>query len=167
MANQTFLKGHMTYKEALANSGVGAQALKPGMLLQLNSDGTVQAHGTAGGNAQARFAMENELMGQGLSGSNYAGVPVGYSANDTVLFFVASKGSELQALVAVGAAAIVIGDLLESNGDGGLRKHTNQSVSEAGSGTDTIVSNPVVGVALQAVNNSSGSSQVPIKIEVM
>lgn len=103
------LKGEGLYKEASAGG-----AITPGHLIDRNSAGAFVVHATAGGNALPMFAMENELAGDEIT--------VAYASGDRVVAVIPERGAEVYALLPAAAAAVVIGDLLESNGDGTLRK---------------------------------------------
>jgi len=109
------LKGQAQGKrrEAVANA-----AITPGHLCEYMSTGNVRKHATAGGEAYPLFAAENEVFG-GEIGTDYV-------AEERALLWHATQGDEINALVAAAAVAVVIGDRLESAGDGTLRKFTAQ-----------------------------------------
>jgi len=139
--NTVILKGDPVLKEGIAEG-----AITPGHLVERDAtDGDIQVHGTAGGNAAAQFAIEHGAIGNGVDDA--------YSAADQVLFAHCRPVDEVNALVAAGAAAIAIGDYLESAGDGTLQKHTPQAVDEGGAATFTSYLNAIVGRALEAVDN--------------
>lgn len=144
-----FLKGQDLGKrrEALANA-----ALKPGYLLEYMSTGKVRKHATAAGNAYPLFAAENELFGDGID--------TAYAADDNVLMWHATSGDEINALVAAAAGAIVIGDRLESAGDGTLRKHAAAAPAAANV-------NGAVAIAMEAVDNSGGGSEARIRVMIL
>ncbi len=108
MPNRIKFKGGALRKEAIA-----VATITPGYLVELATATTVQKHSVAGGTAQAAFAVENEVVGNGID--------VDYAANDTVLYDVMEKGAEVYALLAAAAVAIPFGGTLESAGDGTLR----------------------------------------------
>ena len=103
------LKGRGIRDEALA-----AGTITPGYLIQRDSDDKVVAHSSAAGIAQKLFAVENELVGSDID--------VDYLSGDTTLFEHVQRGGMVNALVPASSPAIVIGDQLESAGDGTLRK---------------------------------------------
>jgi len=111
MSNAIILKGNGIRKERIANA-----AITPGMLVELMSTNKVRKHASAGAYAQSAYAVENEVVGDDID--------VDYAAADNVLYNVMERGAEINALVAAAAAALVIGDKLESAGDGTLRKLT-------------------------------------------
>lgn len=135
-------------KEAFAQA-----AITPGDLIELVGDDNVQKHSVAAGNAQKAFAVENEVVGKGID--------TDYAINDTVLYGVFARGTEVYARVAAGAPAIVRGAILESAGDGTLRA---QVVAAA---TSQAQRESAVAVALQTVDNSGGGAAVRIKAELL
>lgn len=110
------LKGNPIRDEALAGG-----AITPGHLLMRNSSDQFVVHNNAGGPAVPIFAAENEVFGGDIDDA--------YASSDNVLAWRPSRGDEIYALVPASAAAIVVGDRLESNGDGTLRKASDASVS--------------------------------------
>lgn len=148
MSKTIVLDGYVTRKEATA-----AAALSPGHLIKLNTAGKVLKHATAGGTLSPSFAVEYEY--------DTSDIATAYATGDRVRYVVATTGARIKGKLAASAAAIVIGDYLESAGDGTLRKVS----------TDTATSqderNSVRFQAVEAVNNSSGSSEVFIKVEVI
>ncbi len=132
---------------------VAAAAITPGHLLERDVAGKAAVHSNAGKRAIAMFAFENELFGKGIDDA--------YAANDQVLIECPPRGAEVFALVAASAAAIVIGDFLESAGDGTLRITTTDAA------TDDTQRNSIIGVAIEAVDNSGGGSPARIKVELL
>ena len=118
-----------------------AAAITPGMLVELTSAGKVQAHSTAGGNAQRMFAFEDELQGKGINDA--------YATDDKVQVWVCRPGDQVYAILPDGQN-IAVGDLLESAGDGMLQAH-----SPASEGLE--FPEGVIGVALEAVDLSDSS----------
>ena len=108
MANTIDLNGSALNKELDA-----AGAITPGHLIERDGSGTVVVHSTAAARAAAMFARENDLLG--------ADITVAYASGDRVQMLMFPKGGEVNALVAASATAIVVGDFLESAGDGTLR----------------------------------------------
>lgn len=126
-------------------------AITPGMLVELTSAGQVQAHSSAGQNVlPPMFACEDELQGNGIR-TNYA-------ATDKVQVWVPGKGDIALGILADGEN-VAVGDPLESNGDGKLKKHVAdvESFESAEAGSITVYPNQVVGVALQAIDVSDSS----------
>jgi hypothetical protein len=148
MAVKTILiKGSAVRKE-----GIAGGTITPGHLVHRNSSNQFVVHPTAAATAMRAFAMENEVVGGDINDT--------YAANDTILVAYPAPGSEVYALVPASAAAIVIGDTLESAGNGMLRKATTDAA------TDDTQRNSSIGKALEAVDNSGGGSPARIKIEV-
>lgn len=175
------LKGKFSYRQGKANA-----AITPGMLIEQMSSGNLRAHATAGGVKPAPyFAREEEYVGSGID--------TAYAANDSLPYVVAHPGAQVYAIVAAGADAIVIGDLLESDGTGGVRKCAAYLTDNSGGTANTTIQavggtyteaevenniadlaaavnrlNPgAVGRAVQAVDNSGGGSATRIKMEVL
>lgn len=122
-----------------------AGAITPGMLIEFDSNGKVQAHNSAGENALKMFALEDELQGNGISDA--------YAADDQVNCWIPGRGDIVNALLSNGED-VSIGDFLESDGAGRLQKHNPSSeVSEYPEG--------VVGIALEAVDMSGSSGEDP------
>jgi hypothetical protein len=128
----------------IRREGKAAAAITPGHLVTFNSSGLVIKHATAGGAAPKWFAYENELFGGGIDDA--------YAANDQVLIECVPTGGEVYGLVAAAAVAIVIGDLLESDGAGGFRK---------------LASGVPLGVATEAVNNSGGGTPARLRVAIL
>lgn len=127
--------------------------IQPGYLVALAADGDVDAHGTAAGNAQKMFALENELVGNGID--------VAYAAGERVKCWCPAPGSEVLAVLAASAAVIVIGDFLESDGDGTLRILTSAAATTEGSRAS------VIAQAIEAVDNSGGGGEVFIQVSIL
>ena len=130
-------------KERLAT----AAAIKPGMLLQLNTADTVQAHATAGGTAIAWFATEDENQGGSVS-TDYAVsvlIRIGHFASGGMVVCRIANGQ-----------TIIKGSFLESAGTGYMRiKSTFDSAS------DIAQPNSVILMALEAVDMSGSSGEDP------
>lgn len=147
MPNTIILLGQGCRKEGIASS-----AITPGHLVAFGGANDLQVHSTAAGNARKAFAVENDLIGNGIDDA--------YAAGDQVQYNVFRPGDEVYALVADGAPAISKNDALESAGDGTLRKIT------PGSSATSARIDGIIGYALEAVDNSGGSSAARIRIEV-
>lgn len=137
--NTIWLKGEReAYQEARA-----AGAVKPGHCVELIAAGTVQVVGTAGKDTSFAIAVEDALQGLTIND--------GYSTGDLVRYVVCESGVEVQARLAAGATAVVIGDILTFSNDGTLKKATTEKV---------------VAIAQQAVDNSGGGSEAFIGVMV-
>jgi len=126
-----------------------AVAITPGMVIELTSGGTVQAHSTAGGNLLHMFALEDELQGNGIDDN--------YAASTKIQCWVPVRGEEVYAILADGET-VVIGDFLESNGAGFLQKHDPDEYDTDDS-IGGINTNQIVGIALEAVDLSGSSGE--------
>jgi len=140
-------KGEVNHFEASADA-----ALSPGHLLEVTATG-VTKHSVAAGTASPAFAREDDIIGDAAT--------VQYAAGDNVLYIVPNRGSEIYARVAAGAAAIAIGDYVESAGDGTVQ------VQGASASTSQAQRQSVVGIALEAVDNSGGATEVFIKLRAL
>lgn len=133
-------------KEALADGS----GIYPGYLLQHSSTaGDVQVHGTANGNAQRMFAIEDDLQGVEIG--------TAYTDNTRVLYKVFQRGNEVYAMLAA-SQSIAIGDLLVSAGDGTLQEDTASSAGVVE------YAESIVGVALEAVTTTSAVARCRIEI---
>ena len=179
----------------IRKEGIASVAITPGYLLERITT-TIRPHTTAGADAAPLFAVENDIVGDGID--------VDYEVNDTTLFGVMPAGAEVFALLPASAAAIVVGDLLESNGDGTLRivaaiadlggtltgtiddtlgdvtfdstwsnaqsDEIDKNIKELQAKINALLpaANPrPLAVALEAVDNSGGGTEVRIKVEVL
>lgn len=130
--NKTILlKGDPLRKEREANAGI-----TPGDLIEVMSTGKVREHATAGGNAQRAFAIEDDLQGKEIGDA--------YVATDRVQYLVCRRGDEIMARLKA-SQNVVIGDFLESAGDGTLQKHVVES-------SGAIYVEQIVGIVLEASN---------------
>jgi hypothetical protein len=121
------------------------EAITPGHLIVYNGTTGWIKHATAAGPViPVQIALEREEMGKDIDQA--------YAINDTVKACVPYSGCRFNGLVAAAAPAIVKGDLLESAGNGTVRKVTT--------GADL----DIVGVALESVDNSAGGTAVRIRV---
>ena len=142
------LKGDGLFKEALAGG-----AITPGHLIVRNSSNAFVVGPAATKNAYPMFALEDEAQGKDITDA--------YASGEIVNAVIPQTGSEIYALVAASAGAIVIGDELESAGDGTVRKAATTAVAQ-----DNI--RRIVARAIEAVDNSANAvSAVRIKIEIV
>lgn len=155
MADTIVLKstGSERYDDAVADA-----TITPGDLLNITATGVIR-HATAAGNAVPIFAVNASDQNKGIDDN--------YSAADMARFVIAQRGTVVNARVAASAAAIALGDYLESAGNGTVRKHTAQAINESGSATVNIQANSVVAIATEAVDNSGGGTAVRIKALVL
>lgn len=126
-------------------------AFTPGHLL-MNVAAGFQKHNTAATNAQKIFAMENL--------ADAGDIDRAYVANEIARGGYAQRGDKVYAWIPAAAAAIVVGDALESNGDGTLRKAATDTA------TDTTQRDSIVAYAAEAKDNSGGGSAVRLIVEV-
>jgi hypothetical protein len=129
---------------------VAAAAIIPGMLIELIAAGTVQAHSSAGGPVLPMFALEDELQGNG--------VDTAYAADAPVQCWIPGRGDQAYALLD-DAEKVVIGDKLESGGNGFLQKWVADVADSQES--DNIQQSQIVAIALEAVDLESSSDTWP------
>ena len=107
----------------------------PGHLLKIVSTGHFAVHATAGGVAQRRFALEDELQGKDIT--------TAYTASTLCQSVLAQIGDFIQARLKA-SENVAIGDYLESAGDGTLQKYV--------ANTADIYTGNVVAIAREASN---------------
>jgi hypothetical protein len=97
----------------IVNDRFAAGAIKPGHVIELDTNGKWQAHATAGGAAVApSVALESEFFGKGID--------TDYAEGDPVRAGYFKPGEEV-ALWLYNNETAVIGSNLESQGDGTVR----------------------------------------------
>lgn len=136
-----FLGGSRTQVNDLAAN----EAITPGMLIERYvSSGKLRwrKHATAAG-ACHTFATEASMQNKGITDD--------YAINDLVEASVGAPGTTFYGLIPSGHN-IAFGDKLESGGNGKLRAWTNSATPF---------------LATEAVNNSAGSTDARIRVEVL
>lgn len=175
MASRTILlKGRGVRKEAKAGG-----TITPGHLVAINSSGALVVHNVAGGRAATLFAVENDLIGNTIDDN--------YVSGDYVQAEYLRTGDEVYGLVAANAAAIAVGDYLESAGDGTVRKVVDPLTAATGTGNGVVedvgssftqatlnnnfkdvadainaLKSNAIAIALEAVDNNAGSDPARI-----
>ncbi len=147
------LKGDPLFKEAPAKA-----VLSPGHLLELVLDTgilKVQKHSEAIETVWSAFALENDLIGLGITDP--------YPIDENVRYVVGRSGDEFLARVATGAPIINPGDFLEPAADGTLKARTT-----TGGHTTAVQKGSIRFMFIEtvAVTNTSGND-VFIKVEVL
>ena len=133
------LKGEPIFKEGRASAAISA-----GHLVEFGGTRDIRKQSTAKADCRRAIALENDLIGKGITDA--------YAANENVRYGSFHSGQEAYVRVAASAPAIAKNDSLEAAGDGTVRKVTSAST--------------IIGWALEAKDNSSGSSEVFIKMEI-
>lgn len=148
------LRGDPIASEARAKA---SEAIKPGMLVELHTDGTLKKHATAKAQANASFVREPDIFGGSVDDT--------YDDGDTVLFSTFRPGDWVWAWL-VDEGNVAVGALLESAGDGSLRAVT--AASQSGTTPFAVVTGGVaIAKALEAKDNTGGTGPVRIKVEVL
>ena len=138
------------YSNVIEEYTATAVAITPGMLIELASATTVQAHSTEAGNALPMFALEDELQGNGIDDN--------YAVSSKIQCWIPYRGDIVNAVIEDGTN-ISVGDFLESNGAGLLQKHVADDASwdSDQAGSITVYPNAIVGQALEAIGMDSDS----------
>jgi len=135
--------------------GKASGVIYPGDLVEFTTtEGTVKRHSGAGKTAAAMFALEDELQGKGI------GVNGAYASGDRVQVWHAQPGEAVYARQA-DEEALVVGDFVESNGLGQVRKvtRTNESWESADSqAAHSQYDKHIIGVVLTASDTTSLST---------
>jgi hypothetical protein len=128
---------------SIMKEGVCGGAMTPGHLVALNSAGKWVVHPSAGGVALRAFVVEADYNGKGIDDA--------FAADDWAQVWLVPPGAEVNALVAPSAAAIAVGDWVESAGNGTVRK---------------LAAGTPLGQAIQAVDNS-GNAVSSARIQIL
>lgn len=128
------------------------EALTPGELVAFDADDELVPHGTAGGNAQAIFVVEDPYNGV----TTAAAIDTDYATGEQTRVVYAQPGDVVYAFCPTGQT-IAKGDPLESDGAGGLQKHVPDTIDAGGSTTYTIYARGIVAWAAEDKTNSTGS----------
>lgn len=137
--------------EAKANS----VAITPGDLIEPVGTGLVKLHATQAGNAQPWFAIENPWE----ESNTTAAIDTDYGTTDTVFFVKGLPGQQVYAWLQPGGS-VAAHTLLESAGSmGALQTATAEGTITA--------PRRFVAKALETVNNSAGTVNARIKVEIL
>lgn len=128
-------------------------AIKPGMLIELKSNGKVQPHSTRGGRSMRYFAKEDDLRGGTIDGVDGIGTAY-YVDGDLVLIHKAQPGDNINALLKAGEN-VAVGDWAVSFGDGTICKAASSFLAE-NTAASTAVSNTTTETAF-----SNGTVTIP------
>lgn len=138
----------------IINEYEAGEAITPGMLISVASDGDVDKHASAGGVCEKMFALEDELQGKTIDDD--------YDADEPVQCWVATPGEEVYAWLANGED-VAIGEILVADGNGKLKAATEDS-------SGVVVEEFPIAVALEAVDMSGSSGVDPsgrIKVRIL
>lgn len=128
------------HDEKTVGDGITAGELLPGMLAEIDADGEVKPHSSAGGYAELLIVKEDEFRGMNVDGDVPSdggvvagGEGVGYLTGELCFLHRARPGDKLQ-MILVDGQTITIDDFLTSNGDGKLKlaADTDQRLFKAG-----------------------------------
>ncbi len=134
---------------------IAAEAIAPGSLVVVTSDGKVKNHATAQGNAIPYFVMEDAILGKTINDNVAEG--------DLARVMVAGRGDEVNAILNT-SQTIVVGNLLASAGNGTLERFT--AIKCDSSASQGAVTTPLqaVAVALEAVTTTSATKRIKVRI---
>lgn len=121
-----------------------AAALTPGHLIERTSADKVQKHSSAGGPAFPMFALEDAEQGRTISQAYDT------SDNAQVHCWIPTRGDVVNARISSTSEALVIGDFVESAGDGTLRKYDIASSGGVIEGASVIVGRAIEAIAAGA-----------------
>jgi len=126
------------YSDVIVEYDAGG-TITPGMLLELESDGDVVAHNTAGANvAPIMFALENTLEGKGINDN--------YASGAKVQCWIPYRGDIVYCLLN-DDDTFSIGDMVESDGEGRIQAHA----ADPGDSTTGSVQNAIIGIVLEEI----------------
>jgi len=153
----------MVSGDGAPKEGIASGAITPGQLLSRTSAaGTFIRHATQGGDIVPKIvAVEDDLQGNEIEDD--------YATTARVFARIVQPGDEVNCLLADGQNA-AIGDELESNGDGDLKTHTAAASNSNGAfdeGGESIYSQPIFGVALEALDMSDTSGADPASRRIL
>lgn len=127
-----------------------SEAIKPGMLLDLTSAGTVRKHTNTGFGASVARAAALFAVEPGWRGGD---IDTAYADGDTVTYVAAGPGDEIYAHLQ-DAENVVVGQYLQSAGDGSLEAVDSDGFA--------------IAQALEAVNTSGGATATArIRVRVL
>lgn len=123
---------------------VANAALDPGHLIERISTDKVQKHATAGGPVFPMFAVEDAFQGRAI------GDAYNTTTNAQVACWIPTRGDQVYAKISSSSEALVIGDFVESAGDGTLRKYDIASSGGIIEGAQVIVGRAIEAIAAGA-----------------
>ncbi len=103
---------------------IAGGTIKPGHLCEIYNDSgdmLVRVHGTAKGFGENMFALEDPLQGQTVDSVKTRNIDISYVVTERVPLAICGPGTMAFIFLKAGTA-YVIGDKLESAGDGSLQK---------------------------------------------
>lgn len=149
--NRIITKGAEYVRQETGQVDSGSGGITPGYLVEKYGNSDYDVHATAGEAApEPRFARKFGELGDEITDD--------YAAGDHIKVALCPRGVKVYAFLAAGEA-VSEGELLSSNGDGSLRSATD--------GTSPDTEAAAVGRAAEAVDNSSGTTEVRVEVEVL
>lgn len=128
---------------------IAKEAITPGHLVQLHSNGKVQKHADEDGNAVVMFAFEDELQGKTIDDA--------YVTDNPVQVWVPYRGDQVNALLNHGEN-VVAGTFLVSAGNGCLK------AIEDPTSMGNVETMQIVGMALEPMNATAAEKRIIIMV---
>lgn len=135
------LKGQLGEKREEARA---AEAISPGHLLELLSNGKIQKNDKVAGNIQILVALEDPYQSRT--------VDVDYAIDDLVSYHVAKPGDKVYLRIAAGAGALVYGDSVEPIANGLVQK---------------LAAGVRIGIVELAIDNSGGATVEWVQVRIV
>jgi hypothetical protein len=140
---------------SLAKEADAFESIMPGHIIDLRAADSKAIKANLN-TSRFRVAVENDIFG--AQGQNSYGRDDPYQANDRVIYYIPTRGSEVECLVGAAVAAIQYGSSLSVNP---AIPGTLMPTGAAGAGAVPIAH------ARQSVDNSAGGAPVRILVEVI
>lgn len=137
-------------KERQANN----VAITPGDLIEPSGTAQVILHATQGGDARRWFAVENPWAAD----NSAAAIDTDYAVADNVFFIKGQAGQQVYAWLEPGGS-VAVNTFLQSAGSMG-------ALEALAAGT-ALLSRRLIGFALETVDNSAGTVNARIKVELV
>lgn len=148
--NTIKLKDYLKVFEEYTSTAV---AILPGHLIELTSAGLVQKHAAENGNVLPMFAIENELVGDGID--------TPYAVSSRIQVWIPTRGDQVNAILK-DEEVVAVGDFLVSAGNGELKLYDAT--------TSVLDAERPIAVALAALDLTSSSAaniaatRIPVRI---
>lgn len=136
------------------------EALTPGELVRFDADDELEPHGTAGGNAQPWFVVENPYV---ETAAGVLAIDTDYALGSYARVVYAQPGDVVYAFLADGQS-VAKGAALVSDGAGALAAGGSRAVDEGGTATYTIYSGSVVAYADEDKAASGARARIKARV---
>jgi len=139
------------FRQPILDEYEAAEAVTPGMVIEVNSDEKVQKHSTAGGSLQYKVAREDEYQGKTIDED--------YASGDKVSVWTPRRG-ERGNLILLDGENVSIGDYVESAGDGTIQKYiadTEATGTNSSGNVNSFPTSNILGFVTAALDLSDSS----------